>query len=154
MEDDEEDDHQLVQPWKTCKPMNGSRKRRADVAQDIPLEHQSQPVSGHSEQEATATVTELQEELQEDPQSGRPGRPAKKPKLEVAAVLFVPRTHESNLAGLIRKEEQTIAQQSGYMVKVVERAGQKLADVLVKSDPFGGGDCGREKCYPCLTKHL
>ena len=38
--------------------------------------------------------------------------------------------------------------------QVVERAGKKLCDLLVRSDPFGGGDCGREKCYPCLTKSI
>ena len=30
----------------------------------------------------------------------------------------------------------------------------KLGDVKVKSDPFGGGDCGRDNWYQCLTKPI
>ena len=69
-------------------------------------------------------------------------------RLEVAVVPFLQRTEDSSLANLIRQEEQVIAKQSGYMVKVVERAGQKLSEILVRSDPFDGGDCGRGKCLP------
>ena len=47
-----------------------------------------------------------------------------------------------------------MAKQSGYRVKLTERAGSKLEHLLTKSDPFAGADCGREKCYPCLTKHI
>ena len=34
---------------------------------------------------------------------------------------------------------------------MVERAGMKLQDLLVK-DPWKGKDCGRENCFPCTTK--
>ena len=38
---------------------------------------------------------------------------------------------------------------SRYRVKVVERAGEKLERLLVKSDPFEGASCGREECVLC-----
>ena len=72
----------------------------------------------------------------------------------MAAVMFVQRTPGGTLVEKLRKEEEVITKQSKYRVKLVERAGSKLVDLLTKSDPFGGGDCGRENCYPCLTKHI
>ena len=74
--------------------------------------------------------------------------------LEVAAVMFVQRTEGGSLVTRLRKEEETLSQLSGYRVKMVERAGSKLEHLLTKSDPFGGTDCGREKCYPCMTKNI
>ena len=74
--------------------------------------------------------------------------------LEVASVLSVQRTSNGVLAAAIREEETIISKQAGYRVKIVERAGKKLRELLVKSDPFGGGDCMRKGCRPCLSKAI
>ena len=36
-------------------------------------------------------------------------------------------------------------------VKVVERAGQRIEDILHKSDPWEKRDCERENCALCIT---
>ena len=41
---------------------------------------------------------------------------------------------------------------TGYKLKVAERAGSKLEDLLHRSDPWRGEDCGRERCLLCKTK--
>ena len=40
----------------------------------------------------------------------------------------------------------------GYTLKVVEKAGDKLEDILTKSNPWQGLDCGRRACLLCKTK--
>ena len=62
-------------------------------------------------------------------------------KLEIASVMFVQRTPNGVLAEGIRREEDTISRLSGHRVKIIEKAGRKLSELLVKSDPFGGADC-------------
>ena len=49
---------------------------------------------------------------------------------EVISVLFVPRTPHSELARMIRRDEHTISKLSGYRIKIVERCGSKLIDLL------------------------
>ena len=73
-------------------------------------------------------------------------------RMEVAGVLFAPRTDGGRLVERLRQQEEIISKQCGHRVKIVERAGSKLQDLLTRSDPFTGGDCGRPKCYPCLGK--
>ena len=73
-------------------------------------------------------------------------------KMEVAAVLSTQRTEGGAQVEQLRKEEETLASQSGYRVKIVERVRNKLEETLTRSDPYSGGDCGRSDCYPCLTK--
>ena len=75
-------------------------------------------------------------------------------KMEVASVLFVPRSERGTLTERLRKEEEVISCQSGYRVKIVERGGTKLGDMLIRSDPFAGADCRRKDCYQCLTKSI
>ena len=41
---------------------------------------------------------------------------------------------------------------SGYGLKVVERGGVKLEDILHKSNPTEGKNCDRENCILCETK--
>ena len=41
---------------------------------------------------------------------------------------------------------------TGYRMKIVETGGDKLLDLLQVSNPWRGGDCGREGCWPCETK--
>ena len=70
----------------------------------------------------------------------------------VKTVMFVPYTVGSSLAKKMREAESSLQQMTGYRLKIVERAGQKLEDVLTKANPWQGQDCEREKCLLCATK--
>ena len=41
---------------------------------------------------------------------------------------------------------------TGYRIKIVERGGKKLVDILHKANPWAGQDCQREGCLLCKTK--
>ena len=73
-------------------------------------------------------------------------------KENVKSVMFVPYTRGSKLAKRMREAESTLQDMTGYRLKIVERAGTKLEDVLVKADPWRGQDCARPNCLLCLTK--
>ena len=53
----------------------------------------------------------------------------------VKAVMFVPYTVGSILAKQMRDAENTLQSMTGYRLKIVERAGTKLEDILTKADP-------------------
>ena len=63
--------------------------------------------------------------------------------------MFIPRTPGGILAEELRKNEEIISNQSGYKIKLVERSGTKITDLLVKSDPFKIGQCQCPNCPPC-----
>ena len=66
--------------------------------------------------------------------------------------MFVPYTEGSELAKRLRDAEEKLYTMTGYRLKIVERAGTKLEEILHKADPWQGQDCGREKCLLCITK--
>ena len=68
---------------------------------------------------------------------------------EVVSILFVPRTPHSELAKMIQKDKQPISKLAGYQIKILERFGTKLVDILRNKGPEYGHPCGREKCHPC-----
>ena len=51
------------------------------------------------------------------------------------AVIMVPFTRGSELAKRVRQYEMMSREQSGWYLKVVERAGDSLTDLLHRSDP-------------------
>ena len=73
-------------------------------------------------------------------------------KNKVKAVMFVPYTPKSKLAVQLREAEEKLESLTGYRIKIVERAGQKLKDLLHSSNPWRGEDCGRKACLLCSTK--
>ena len=66
--------------------------------------------------------------------------------------MFVPYTLYSEVAKELREAEEKLESMTGYRLKVVERAGAKLEDLLHTSYPWRGKDCGRELCMLCSTK--
>ena len=79
----------------------------------------------------------------------------KKPSAEevkIKSVMFVPQTRGGRLAKMLRDKEEELAKISGYRIKIVERGGEKIADILCKSNPWSGTDCEREGCLMCTTK--
>merc|ERR1711954_380800 len=75
------------------------------------------------------------------------GMVKKKIPEEVISVLFVPRTPHSELAKLIRRDKQIISKLSGYRIKIIERCGSKLIDLLRNKGPDYGQPCGRFPCW-------
>ena len=62
------------------------------------------------------------------------------------AVIFTPFTTNSELAKSLREAEVRLESLTGYKLKVVERAGSRLEDVLHRMNPWREEDCGREMC--------
>ena len=70
----------------------------------------------------------------------------------IIAVMFVPYTPRGELARRLREVETDIEKQTGSKLKIVERSGMKIIDLLHKSDPWEGKDCERQGCILCKTK--
>ena len=68
--------------------------------------------------------------------------------------MFVPHTTGSGLAKALRRNEEYLQEITGNRVKIVEKSGTKIEDILTKTDPWKGLDCGRTNCFLCATKHL
>jgi hypothetical protein len=73
-------------------------------------------------------------------------------KNKAKAVLFVPYTIGSTLAKRMREAEEKLMGITGYKLKIVERGGTKLEDLLHRADPCQGQDCSRAGCLLCETK--
>ena len=72
------------------------------------------------------------------------------PKIE--SVLFCPDTPFSSLKKLLQEEEDRIhGQRSTCKVRIIERAGPKIKDMLTNNKPWLKEHCGRD-CAPCDAK--
>ena len=71
---------------------------------------------------------------------------------QIKAVFFVPNTEGSRLARELRKQEETLESLTGYKIKIVERGGNKLEQLLHQSNPWSGSPCERKTCLMCDTK--
>ena len=69
-------------------------------------------------------------------------------------VMFVPYTLEGELARRMREAEKDLGKQTGIKLKIVERTGSKLVDLLHRADPWQGQDCQRPLCILCNTKQI
>ena len=70
----------------------------------------------------------------------------------IKAVMFAPYTVGSQLVKELREAENMLGRSTGSKLKIVERCGNKLMDILTSSDPWRGRDCLREGCLLCQTK--
>ena len=75
-----------------------------------------------------------------------------KERNRIVAVMFVPYTPKGELAKRLREVEMDMEKHTGNKLKIIERSGTKLIDLIHKSDPWEGQDCGRENCILCETK--
>jgi hypothetical protein len=64
------------------------------------------------------------------------------------APLIVSPTYDGELSEKLKKICQDVADNCGLRVKVMERGGSKIKDV-VKSNPTGDKECGRSLCLVC-----
>ena len=69
---------------------------------------------------------------------------------EVVTVLFVPQTPQGELARRLKVVENKISKLSGEKVKIVERGGTQVKQIMHKSNPWNKGFCGRANCLTCL----
>ena len=68
---------------------------------------------------------------------------------KIMSVLFVPHTEKSTLAKRMRAKLANIEKIGKLKVKIVERAGEKIVDLLHRSDAWSNRDCDREDCLIC-----
>ena len=66
--------------------------------------------------------------------------------------MFITHTHHSELAGDLRDTENKFEQMTDMRLKLVEKAGTKIGDILTDGDPWSGQNCTRIKCWLCATK--
>ena len=67
------------------------------------------------------------------------------------SVLFVQITCEGELASEIRNMAQSLRPWTKINIEVAERAGDKLQDLLCKSNPWDNVKCSRPNCFTCET---
>jgi hypothetical protein len=64
--------------------------------------------------------------------------------------LFVPHTPGGPLAKMMSQKEAQNNQGRKIRFKIIEKGGVTLDQKLRRSDPWAGGKCGRERCFPCM----
>ena len=72
-------------------------------------------------------------------------------KEKVMSVIFVPHTTNSELAKNMRSKLEAIENVSNIKVKIVERTGDKVIELLHKSDSWSDIDCERPDCLICSS---
>ena len=75
-------------------------------------------------------------------------------KKQVKTVIFVPHTTNSGLANELREKEARLEEITGEKIKIVEKGGRKLENILTSKNPWKGLDCKRPNCFLCMTKVL
>ena len=63
--------------------------------------------------------------------------------------VFVPFTPGSQLVQQLKEAEERSKSGRKIRFRFVERAGTSLKQVLQKSDPWAGVNCGSDECYLC-----
>ena len=66
-----------------------------------------------------------------------------------SSVVFIPATPGGVLAKQMREREEMIGKHSKFRIKIVEKGGKKLKDLLIKKDPFPSLPCSESFCPFC-----
>ena len=103
------------------------------------------------EKEAYRKRRKGEEQQKEKIEGEKDKKEIQKVQTKAKAVILTPFTTNSELAKSLREAEMKLESLTGYKLKVVERSGSRLEDVLHRSDPWRGEDCGREMCLLCKT---
>ena len=69
--------------------------------------------------------------------------------LKTRTVLFVEQTRDGKLAKMVREVLTRLEPMMGFRVKVVERAGSCLKNILPNTNPWAGQHCTRADCITC-----
>ena len=75
----------------------------------------------------------------------------KSEEIETVTVMFVSQTPNGELAKRLQQAENKIAKFTGERVRICERGGKTIREILHKSNPWSGGPCGRRNCLPCIN---
>ena len=62
-------------------------------------------------------------------------------------MIFVPCTPKEQLKKIYEKE----VEKSGFKIKIIERSGTKIRDMLHRKDPFRERQCERPDCFVCSS---
>ena len=93
---------------------------------------------------------EKNSEKQKKPQNV--GSSASQMNIRTRTVIFVEQTRNGQLAKDIRLVLSRIEHILGFRAKVVERTGSTIKKTLPNTDPWTGGDCGRQDCVTCVQE--
>merc|ERR1712121_133556 len=74
----------------------------------------------------------------------------KQKKKEIAAVMTVERTTNGLLAKRLREKERQLSQNASFNVKIVEKPGSTLSNILITSHSIH--NCKRLNCNHCNSK--
>ena len=74
---------------------------------------------------------------------------AEKTDIKYKSVLFVPPTPGGVLAKELKKREKELNQNKEERIKIVEKGGIKVENILTKKDPFIKGKCSEKLCPLC-----
>ena len=64
---------------------------------------------------------------------------------------FIQHTKHSRLVNRVREKLADIQKVGKIKVKMVERSGEKLVDLLHKYHPWSQKECDRKDCWPCTS---
>ena len=75
----------------------------------------------------------------------------KEEESDIEAVLFVPHTPGGLLARLLQEEDEKFRRGTELKrIKMVERGGKTVKDILSTTNPWAKDGCSREDCLPCM----
>ena len=74
-----------------------------------------------------------------------------KNQVQYNTVLFVPATDGSKLAKILRRHEEQNMQGRTSRIRIVERSGRSVKDILTRNYPWPTRACSDLGCFPCST---
>ena len=76
-----------------------------------------------------------------------------KSKIQYKSILFLPPTPGSMLLKELRKREEELNGKNSEKIKIVEKGGTKIKDILINKNPFKPEKCGENWCPLCNGKY-
>ena len=73
---------------------------------------------------------------------------------KLQTVIFLQHTLHSELAQRVRRKLSELEKVGQIKIKIVERSGTKLEELLHKSNVWEEKDCGREDCWVCCEGNV
>ena len=94
-------------------------------------------------------TTTFDQEYNTTEYTGRKVKKSKEQDREPQTILFVDYTKDGELAAEMKELNKILAYMTGFVVKVVERAGGSLKEQFPTTTLWEGSSCGREDCITC-----
>jgi hypothetical protein len=76
-----------------------------------------------------------------------------KSEVEYKSILFVPPTPGGGLLRELKNREQELNKTNEYRIKIVEKGGRKVEDIMVNKNPFKAEKCTEKWCPLCSGKY-